>query len=203
MVRLTAFHVALAFTLGACGGSSVDGALSGADSGGGDAATSDGGQTRDAGGCPAGQQRCSNCTGGTFCAVACPGLFCLTDASVASDGGEDAGGGDAAADASYGACFSSTGTLSSSLKACTSSSDCGYVRHMVSCCGAIEIIGVAAANVGEVTACVQAWQAHLPACGCGSNGVTTEDGKSDADGAAPLVDCVPINSGSFCQTFMP
>jgi hypothetical protein len=135
----------------------------------------------------------------------------MVDASTAADGGKDAAapdaGGpdtsDAAIDAPYAACFSSAGAVTSSLKACTGTSDCTYVRHFTNCCGSVELIGVTKASLGEVTSCEQAWDSHFPACGCFSNSVTTEDGKSDVDGAAPQVDCVPTNSGSLCQTFLP
>jgi hypothetical protein len=129
------------------------------------------------------------------------GVDAGNDAAVPNDGGPDAS--DAATDAQYAACFSSAGAVTSSLKACTGASDCTYVRHVTNCCGSAEFIGVAKASLSEVTSCESSWDAHFPACGCASNGVMTEDGKTDVDGAAPQVDCVPINSGSFCQTFLP
>ncbi len=109
---------------------------------------------------------------------------------------------DAAIDAPYAVCFGSGGTRSTSLKACLTSGDCTYFRHTINCCGSVELMGIAKVKAAQAASCEASWDSHFPPCGCFSSSVVTEDGKSDADGAAPLVQCVPIDSGSFCQTYL-
>lgn len=102
----------------------------------------------------------------------------------------------------YSACFNG-GTLDRSLKSCTSNADCTYAAHKVDCCGQIEYVGVAKSSAALLASCEQSWQASLGLCLCAQGLPVTEDGKTDADGGAPSVYCNPINSGSFCTTYLP
>jgi hypothetical protein len=122
----------------------------------------------------------------------CPNIACPVDAGVRDAAPPDV-------DASKDVCFPDGGTAPS-LKACTISSDCTYVRHVTNCCGSVELVGIASARTTAFDVCEKAWDALLPACGCAANDVRTEDGQTDLDGAAPKVACVPTSSGSQCMT---
>jgi hypothetical protein len=117
----------------------------------------------------------------------------------------DAAPADAAlTDSGAAACFTSNGTTEPSLKACVVDTDCTFFSHIADCCGSVVQVRI---NVNEeltAVACEQAWVPTLPACGCSSGSVTTEDGKSDADGATFEVHCVPLGAGgSICETSLP
>jgi hypothetical protein len=114
---------------------------------------------------------------------------------------------DAPAEAGYLACFSSSGQLSDSLKPCQADSDCVIEQEQTDCCGTILYVGVNSASATEFQGCETAWVAHFPGCGCASNKMTTEDGKTanpGVDGGAPQVHCADFTmSGGICLTFTP
>jgi hypothetical protein len=101
------------------------------------------------------------------------------------------------------ACFTSQGVTASSLKACIIDTDCTFFSHIADCCGSVIQVGINVSNGTTAVACEQAWVPTLPACGCSSGTVTTEDGKSDADGATPEVRCINTKAGSLCETLLP
>jgi hypothetical protein len=147
----------------------------------------------DGGVCPPGEHQCLDCYGIPSCGSVCPNIACPVDAGVRDAAPPDI-------DASKDVCFPDGGTAPS-LKACTSPSECTYVRHTTDCCGSVELVGVASARTTAFAVCEKAWEAQLPTCGClVAGGVKTEDGQTDVDGAAPKVACVPTSSGSQCMT---
>jgi hypothetical protein len=136
--------------------------------------------------------------------TSCSSPPCALDAgALTGDAGATDAQDGADADAGYGACFSTAGLLLPALKACTSDGDCTFFGHIADCCGSVEQVGVELSQAERAVACEGRWVPSLPACGCSSNSVTTEDGRSDADGAAPEVHCVTGDAGSFCETSMP
>lgn len=150
----------------------------------------------DGGPCP-GQSVCPSCPGSApICGPVCPAIACLIDASTI-DARVDAPA-DAPFDAAYAACFGPDGGPTHSIKTCTADSDCTYIRHTTTCCGSIEYIGIAKIDLQAAMVCEAAWDAHFPPCFCPANSssVTTEDGKSDVDGATPRVQC----SSNLCET---
>lgn len=153
----------------------VDGSP-GADGSTADAATSDA--------CTA---TCQPCPGGpVYCSPNCPTYGCPVL--------------DASADAGYGACFASDGSLTALVKGCQSDLDCSFAYHQTSCCGTRQWVGIAIAQA-EVTACERAWDSHFPACGCAEGPTTTEDGKT-SDGAAPHVRCIlEAGASGLCETW--
>ncbi len=113
----------------------------------------------------------------------------------------------AVVEAGYLACFSDTGQLSDSLKPCQGDSDCTIQQEQTDCCGTLLYVGVDTASASLFQMCESAWVAHFPGCGCASNKMTTEDGKSTnsgVDGGAPQVHCADFTmNGGICLTYTP
>jgi hypothetical protein len=114
---------------------------------------------------------------------------------------------DAPGEAGYLACFDASGQLSDVLKPCQADSDCVIEQEQTDCCGTILYVGVNTASATEFQACETAWVAHFPGCGCDSNKMTTEDGKTTnpgVDGGAPQVHCADFTmNGGICLTYTP
>jgi hypothetical protein len=98
-------------------------------------------------------------------------------------------------------CFSDAALPS--LKACAADVDCTFFSHVTNCCGWVEQVGVSVGHLANALACERASASTLPVCNCFSTSVTTEDGKSDVDGATPQVHCTALDGGSFCETSLP
>jgi hypothetical protein len=134
-------------------------------------------------------------------------LFGGTDASVSSDGGgsgeggASSDGGSTSLDGSAGACFDSGGILLSSMKTCTTTSDCAVAQHVASCCGGILYVGVTSAKAAQLVVCEDAWDKSIGKCQCRPEPTTTENGDQVQSADEVRVDCTNITNGfGVCRT---
>lgn len=97
-------------------------------------------------------------------------------------GGSGATGGspaDASTDGGFSQCFDSKGNFIAGYDWTTcGGGDCSMVAHETDCCGSILLIGVASSHLKALQACEKAWRASLPACGCASNKISTQQPSS-------------------------
>ena len=222
-MRSRFFALTFTLSLAACGGTVHPEATDGATSDAASDATSDS---------PSGDAACITPVEGTSCtsaSVACPmvgdpccigyvwtcggpgsggasvwtksglGCACLADAST-----PDTSTPDAPVDAEV-RCFDDAGAMSSvPYKQCHSDAECGYYTHQTNCCGDTTFVGIASSYQAAMTTCESTWDAHFPKCGCPEGLPKTEDGKTVAFGATPLVKCIDFTSGGgICQTSAP
>ena len=84
--------------------------------------------------------------------------------------------------------------------------DCVVKEEQTDCCGTILYVGVSVASATKFDACETTWVAQFPGCGCNSNKMTTEDGKTvvqGADGGGPKVHCTDFTmGGGVCMTYL-
>jgi hypothetical protein len=98
-----------------------------------------------------------------------------------------------AAVSGFGACFPDAGGVSQGFKTCHADDECTFARHVTSCCGSVQWIGVRIDHEHELATCEAEWDQHFPRCGCGSGPPTTEDGNTVAwgeDGGSIAVHCI-------------
>jgi hypothetical protein len=102
------------------------------------------------------------------------------------------------------ACFTASGELDDSLKACQSDGDCTIEEEQTDCCGTTLYVGVAQGSTAAFAACESAWAAHFPGCGCASGAMHTEDGESVSSRTSVRAHCTDFTeSAGICRTYVP
>jgi len=116
----------------------------------------------------------------------------------------DAAAPDAADDATTAQCVVDSGDIVSPFKTCHGSADCTVAIHTVDCCGTMEYVGIAKADLADFSVCETAWSDSLPACGCAGMPPMAEDGHTVSDSTEVVVACVDFTqSAGICQTSVP
>ena len=101
--------------------------------------------------------------------------------------------------ASYDQCMNGSGTVDSSVKSCSSDTDCTIQPEQTDCCGSLLFVGVAAMSAQQFQVCEVAWAEQYPKCACAAFG-KTEDGKAtNISGNQVQVHCV----ANLCATSTP